>query len=359
MKTTCVGLGGSYISGDSDCVSDKTSCTTGAECTDQFCSDDGFCEDGAGVSDAGVDAGVDAVEVETACNDGKDNDRDRGVDYLGACDSDADRKVDVNCFDESITNRDACRTYCVEELGYTYIKFDSDCTSSLVDSEEGVSAVSTETVAKECDYTDITVEAIDDGYRTIGSMALDSFDDTPSFTYWSVDSSSQVLNYASFEDFSLSIETIESQSDSSAGYISHLVYGSSGVPHIIYYQNLDDELRYATLTSGSWEIKELSSDSSIGLESSLAVDSQDRVHFVYYSSPNSELIYGILEDGVLTSETLGTFSENVDLWDIALDSEGQPHIVYYYKTATELVFRSLVKEDGNWESEEENSESLA
>ena len=61
--------------------------------------------------------------------------------------------------------------------------------------------------------------------------------------------------------------------------------------HISYYDNINEDLKYATDKSGSWTTSTLDSEGHIGPHNSLLVDSSGNIHVSYYDETNGDLNY--------------------------------------------------------------------
>jgi len=121
------------------------------------------------------------------------------------------------------------------------------------------------------------------------------------------------------------------------GEYSSIAVDLEGSLHISYYDNTNDDLKYATNASGSWETFTLDSAGSVGAYSSIAVDSEGAVHISYYDwdynglyrDPNKNgLKYATNSSGSWEIYTLDA-DENVGTYSsIAVDSEDAVHISY-------------------------------
>ncbi|MBI4689198.1 MAG: hypothetical protein HY754_02855, partial [Nitrospirae bacterium] len=82
-------------------------------------------------------------------------------------------------------------------------------------------------------------------------------------------------------------ETIDSTD--TAGQYTSIATDSNKKIHISYYDATNDNLKYATNSSGSWVTSTIDSTDSVGEYTSIAIDSNNRVHISYYDSTNSAL----------------------------------------------------------------------
>jgi len=61
--------------------------------------------------------------------------------------------------------------------------------------------------------------------------------------------------------------------------------------YISYFDNLNDNLKYATNSSGSWLTYTLDSTGIVGRFSSMAIDTNGKFHISYYDDTNQQLKY--------------------------------------------------------------------
>jgi len=156
------------------------------------------------------------------------------------------------------------------------------------------------------------------------SLALDS-SGRPHISYY--DNTNNDLKYARWNGSSWQIETVDS-----AGYVgwdTSLALDSSGHPHISYYDNTNGALKYARWNGSSWQIQTVDSAGDVGSYTSLALDSSGRPHISYYDNTNGALKYARWNG---SSWQIQTVDPTVQVgWDtsLALDDSDYPHISYY------------------------------
>lgn len=82
------------------------------------------------------------------------------------------------------------------------------------------------------------------------------------------------------------IQTVDNSGD--VGKWSDIAYDSHGYPHIVYFDDTDDDLMYAHWTGSAWKIEEITySMGNYGC--AIAVDNQDYVHIVL--TPSTTIRY--------------------------------------------------------------------
>ena len=80
-------------------------------------------------------------------------------------------------------------------------------------------------------------------------------------------------------------------SNGDVGKFTSIAIDSNGFKHISYYDNTNDDLKYATDMTGSWVITSVDTSGSVGVHTSIAIDSNDGVHISYYDATNNDLKY--------------------------------------------------------------------
>ncbi len=122
-----------------------------------------------------------------------------------------------------------------------------------------------------------------------------------------------------YYDGSWSTESIAAE-----GYATSIDVDSSNNPHICYWDENQQEGRYAYNTTGSWTIETFNT-STAGIDrTGMVVDSNDSPHIVWESSA-PDVIYSYISGGSFTSETI---EADADDPSIDLDSSGNPHVAY-------------------------------
>ena len=64
---------------------------------------------------------------------------------------------------------------------------------------------------------------------------------------------------------------------------------SNNNPHISYYENPNEDLKYAKWTGTDWQIEVVDSDGEVGTYTSIALDSNDLPHIIYYDETDGNL----------------------------------------------------------------------
>jgi hypothetical protein len=86
-------------------------------------------------------------------------------------------------------------------------------------------------------------------------------------------------------------------SSGDVGRYCSLAVGTDGSWHIAYFDDTNDDLKYARRggLTGAWEISVVDSDGVVGQYTSIALDSANRPHIAYQDMTNSNLKYAVLD----------------------------------------------------------------
>jgi len=110
---------------------------------------------------------------------------------------------------------------------------------------------------------------------------------------------------------------------------SSLGFDNAGNPHISYYDNINQDLKYAYYDGSSWHIETVDSEGYIGFYSSLALDLFGNPHISYWDLSNQDLKYAYYDGNSWHIETVDSEGYIGFYSSLALDSFGNPHISYY------------------------------
>ena len=123
---------------------------------------------------------------------------------------------------------------------------------------------------------------------------------------------------------------------------------SNDMPHIIYCDTTNHDLKYAYKTGSGWNIESLNTNTMPTPEDdwflSLVLDSNDRPHISYYDN-NSKCVKYARKIGVTWEfflvDYVGTTSSVGGATSIDLDSCDYPHISYYDRTNGDLMYARM------------------
>lgn len=250
-----------------------------------------------------------------------------------------------------------------------------------------------------------SVITVDTGGASYSSIALDS-QNRPHISYMHGTNYDYALKYAYYTGYSWQKTVVDEGTHNWAGERNQIVVDSSNVPHIVYWDNGSNNLRYANKQYGYWTYVTIGS--SISREcAAIALDSVGYPHVAYVKSttladsqvmhvwktgdgfrtetvdwvdteytslgvtPNDEPRIVTLEKGLglvyymqvydawsemVLDDTLGAVGDNPS---IAFDGEGHPHISYHEDTQYLYALKYAVYDGTNWRSETIDNQGFA
>ena len=127
------------------------------------------------------------------------------------------------------------------------------------------------------------------------------------------------------------LETVDGGPTSIVGEYSSMKLDLAGHPHIAYYDNLAEDLKYAFHDGTQWQVEVADGTPSNGGQfASLAVDKFGRPHIAYYDETIGKLRYTTKVSGSWIREIADTSSFDCGWYpSIALDSLQRPWIASY------------------------------
>ena len=139
-----------------------------------------------------------------------------------------------------------------------------------------------------------------------------------------------VLRYVTNASGAWIAETVD-DSSASVGTYASLGLDSNGKAHIAYYDGSNGDLKYASNSTGSWQIETIDSVGDVGRYAAIALDSNDNPHIAYTDVTNWALKYATTEGATWSLFTIDktNYTGNFKGYtDIALDSHDKAHISY-------------------------------
>lgn len=163
----------------------------------------------------------------------------------------------------------------------------------------------------------------DDRINDYTSLCLDSYDH-PHIAY----RSGRQLHYIHWDGNSWHKELVDVGVDN--GHYCSIAIDSDNFPHISYFDEKNDELRYAKKHESGWDIQLIDSDGRVGIWSSLAVDSNSNPHISYatYNNYVSDLFYAHF-NGSDWVKTKITDDFSYCYTSICIGNDDMPIIAYY------------------------------
>ncbi len=142
-----------------------------------------------------------------------------------------------------------------------------------------------------------------------------------------------VVSFFSLSFAQWNIQTVDNSGD--VGKWSDIAYDSQGYPHIVYFDETDDDIMYAWWDGTAWHYEEISPDGNYNFKGcSIALDNQDNPHVIFHHYSFNRIQYGTKNNGNWTYEYIEKVGSSGGYPDICLyynSSTGNtiPHIVYY------------------------------
>jgi PKD repeat protein len=134
------------------------------------------------------------------------------------------------------------------------------------------------------------------------------------------------------------------ESVGSVGKDSSIDLDSEGYPHISYYNEGGQDLKYAWKDAGGWHTITVDSTGSVGSHTSLVVDSSDYPHISYYDATNTALKYAWKDAGGWHVSTVTSSGES-GLWSSIALYLDYPRISYSYHDGVNYHLRYAWKDD--------------
>ena len=146
------------------------------------------------------------------------------------------------------------------------------------------------------------------------------------------------LYYAYFDGSQWQYETVDSSPG--VGYYASIALDSNNKVHISYYDENNQDLKYATNTSGAWVVSMVDSSDVAGMYTSIAVDSDNKAHisYYYYDETNGHLKYATNVSGAWVVSTVDSAAIVGMYTSIAVDSDNKAHISYFDSTNKDLKY---------------------
>ena len=181
------------------------------------------------------------------------------------------------------------------------------------------------------------------------SIAIDS-NDAVHISYR--DSTNNYLKYATCSSGCTSVSnwndvTVDT---GNVGHYTSITTDSNDAVHISYYDLANKDLKYATCSSGcttasNWNDVSVDTTGYVGSWNSIAIDSNDAVHISYRESTNDDLKYATCSSGCTTASNWNEFAVDTDnvghYTSIAIDSNDAVHISYFDLDNDDLKYTAL------------------
>jgi hypothetical protein len=153
-------------------------------------------------------------------------------------------------------------------------------------------------------------------------------DGRPAISY--LDVTSGTLKYAHFSGATWSITSVGAMTTpgNSSFPGTSLAFGPDGQPAIAFFDDINDDLRYARFNGTTWVLNAVEQAGEVGVSPSLVFGSEAQPHIAYIAHGSFDLKFARLDGAVWSLQTVdsaGTISEPPSL---AFGPDGQPAIAY-------------------------------
>ena len=125
------------------------------------------------------------------------------------------------------------------------------------------------------------------------------------------------------------------------GAQASLDHTRSGQPAIAYFDDITNNLKFATLKDGKWGIITVASTGNVGSNPSLRFSPKAEPAISYLDLVNGELKFAMLKDEEWTQHTVDNSSKPGHTTSLSFDNNGHPAISYYDLTSNTLKFASF------------------
>jgi hypothetical protein len=127
-----------------------------------------------------------------------------------------------------------------------------------------------------------------------------------------------------------------------------LAVDGAGRLHVSYYDDTNDDLKYATCAAGctapaGWQTVTVSASGNVGQHTSLAVQADGRIHLGYYDVTNGDLRYATCATGCTgaaawQTAAIDTTGDTGTYASLTVDRAGRLHLAYHDVTNADLRY---------------------
>jgi RHS repeat-associated protein len=163
------------------------------------------------------------------------------------------------------------------------------------------------------------------------------------FSYY--DNTNDDLKFAKGNNGSYQLETVDQTGD--VGKYTSLIMDASGHENIVYFDDTKNTLKFAGWLR-TWEFETIDSGGDVGLYSSIGLNTNDELSISYYDNTNHNLKYANQSGGSWTTQEVDTTGDVGKYTSLVIDSENHNNIIYFDDTKNTLKFAGWLR---TWEFE--------
>jgi hypothetical protein len=128
------------------------------------------------------------------------------------------------------------------------------------------------------------------------------------------------------------------------GKFTSIAVDANDKVHVSYYDSTNEQLKYATNSSGSWVVTTVAAAPSTAYGTSIGVDTNGKVH-IAYEGTNGDLMYATNSSGSWVTTVIEGSAWSSDV-SMALDSNNRVHISYFNSVDFDLKYATNA--GGSW-----------
>jgi len=122
-----------------------------------------------------------------------------------------------------------------------------------------------------------------------------------------------------------------------------MVIDQNGIPHIAYFDDFNDKLKYGTKVDDKWVTKVVYWSNVDGLYPSIALGPKDQLRVTHYMLDIRVLMFNRLY-GNFFQQTAFIRNLNVGATSLVMDQNDNPHIIYYDLEKKTIEYAHLVRD---------------